>query len=207
MDYNKIKQDISAGSQTAYGLLYKQLYRGLCNYAYNIIPDTDVVEDLVQATFITLWENRGECSRIDYLKSYLYRCVYTACLKRLEHQKVRQRYYNENEYQLKQIQFETFESSYDDDLMGQLHQAIDLLPEKNREVVKLRFIEGLNTNEVSQRLDITPRTVETHVSKALRFLREKMVGVNVSVLVALGLSVLKHNTSALCRCFELILNS
>lgn len=174
MDYTQIKNDLAKGSQKAYELLYKQLYRNLCNYAYNIIPDKDVAEDIVQSTLVALWENHQQCNEIEYLKSYLYRCVYNACMKLLQHQKVRERYFNESEYHLKQIQFETFESSYDDEQTARLHKALDELPEKNREVMKLRFIDGLSTNEVSKQLDITPRTVETHVSKALRFLREKL---------------------------------
>ena len=175
VDYNNIKTQLAAGSRKAYEELFKHLYKDLCNYAYHIIPDRDCVEDEVQAVFITLWESHGDAGKIDYLKSYLYRCVYNACLKKLEHEKVKAKYYNESEYHLVQLQFETFEASYDDiDMMGELHDAIELLPEKNKEVVKLRFIEGLNTQEVSKRLDISPRTVETHVSKALRILREKI---------------------------------
>lgn len=174
MDYTKIKNELAEGSHKAYELLYKHLYRNLCNYAYNIIPDKEVAEDVVQTALITLWENHRQCAEIEYLKSYLYRCVYNGCMKLLQHQKVRERYFNESEYHLKQIQFETFESSYDDEQSVQLHKALEELPEKNREVMKLRFIDGLSTNEVSDRLDITPRTVETHVSKALRFLRERL---------------------------------
>lgn len=176
VDYKIIKDQLSGGSRKAYETLYKFLYRDLCNYAYNIIPDADIVEDIVQATFMNLWENRHTIESIEYLKSYLYKCVYNACLKKLKHDKVVGKFQNEHEYQLKQIQFETFECSYDEAILDELNKAIEQLPDKNREVMKLRFIDGLSTNEVSQQLDISPRTVETHVSKALRFLREKLSG-------------------------------
>ncbi|MBK8806287.1 MAG: sigma-70 family RNA polymerase sigma factor [Bacteroidales bacterium] len=152
MDYNKIKRRSSRWFREKLMNVYKSLYRDLCNYAYNIIPDRDIVEDIVQTTFINLWENHKNIGKIEYLKSYLYRCVYNSCLKKFEHDKVVLKFYNEHEYQLKQIQFESFETSYDDDdVMTKLHNALDQLPEKNREVMKLRFIDGLSTNEVSKK--------------------------------------------------------
>lgn len=177
MDYNTIKAELSQGSERAYEQLFRELYRPLCRYAFRMIPDTEDAEDTVQAVFVGLWDKRSDAGRIEYLKSYLYQCVYHACLKKLEHEKVRSRYYTAAEYELTMMQFETFEASTEDERMADVNAAIDLLPEKNREVFRLRFIDGLNTREVSEQLQITPRTVETHVSKALRFLRDHLSAV------------------------------
>lgn len=182
MDLALIKTQLAAGSEAAYQQLFKTLFRDLCGYAYHIIPDIDSAKDIVQDVFVSLWVNRSEAEKIGALKAYLYRCVYHACIKKLEHQKVRQRYYSESEYQLKMIQFEDFESSYEESPLGDVYAAIEQLPEKNREVFKLRFIDGLNTKQVSEQLDITPRTVETHISKALKFLRENLSVSNFSLL-------------------------
>lgn len=173
-DYNIIKKNIAKGSASAFEQLFNAYHKELCYYAYKIIPDQEECKEVVQQVFIQLWEKRAQAEGIDSLKAYLYRSVHNVCLNKLKHEEVKKKYQSESRYLLQSMFWNEVGDSFNEELFGKVETAIEELPLKNKEVFNLRFIEGMNNAEVSDKLGITTRTVETHVSNALKFLRSQL---------------------------------
>lgn len=174
IDDNHIRAGLAQGSKKVFEELFHALYSNLCKYAMRFLHDQQDAEEIVQNCFVKLWEKRLSAETIQSFKSYLFRSVYNSCMNVFEHEKIKRQYYSAAEFKLKEIYANQAEMSLTPNLTDRILEEIEKLPDKNQEVFKLRFLEGYNTKEVSEMLDITPRTVETHVSKSLKHLRETL---------------------------------
>lgn len=172
---------LAAGDLKAFEMLYGEHYESLCHYAQGFVFDLDTSREMVQDVFVRIWEKRTTLQIEDSLKSYLYRSVHNKCLDYLKHLKI------EYEYEKMRIQ-EIQESgnfsnnSADHPLDGLITEelriairlAIENLPEKCKEIFKLSRYEGLKYSEISIALNISVKTVETQMSRALKSLKEQL---------------------------------
>lgn len=169
-----ILEKISGGDEKSFELLYKALFNELCRYAYRYLNDENSAYEIVQDIFVKLWEKRTETKGIKSVNSYLYRSVYNAIINYFDHQKVIRRHEVFAIVELRKFELGDFEDTfYGWDNYDKLHEFIDQLPEKNKKVFKLRYFENYSYKEISKRLNITDRTVETHIRNSLKDLRGK----------------------------------
>ena len=174
------------GDQTAFELLFLKYYPGLVQYASQFTADQMDSEEIVQEFFVRFWEKRKQNIQLPSLKSYLFLSIKNACLNYLKHKKVEQKYilemkklsdhhlvYNPNLY-------------LDTELQDVVTKAIDLLPEKCREIFVMSRVQGLKNDEIASELNLSKRTVETQISKALKFLRSELKDYS-SLLVVFGI--------------------
>lgn len=174
LNNQQITKQLSENSQAAFEQLFNEYYEELCHYALRFIHDNLDAEEVVQNSFVKLWDRRAKAGEIKSIKAYLYRTVHNACLNFIEHQKVKQQYVSETENSLRNIELQAFEETYNLDLGPEMTKAIESLPPKNQEVFKLRYFDGLRHKEIAQQLNISERTVETHIAKSMRILRDKL---------------------------------
>ncbi len=169
-----LKNELAHGSERAFDELFRLYHPVLCGYAYKMVLDRDEAKEIAQQCFVSLWERRAQADQILSVKSFLFRSAHNICLNKFKHQKIKDRYASEEEYFLQSCYVSEFENTFSEELGKQIKTAVEDLPEKNREVFKLRYFRGFDTQEVSEELGIAPRTVEAHVSAAFRFLRDRL---------------------------------
>jgi RNA polymerase sigma-70 factor (family 1) len=167
-------QLISQGDKKAYEQVFRTYYQTLCNYACSVIKDMDEAEEVVQNVFYTIWNKREVLQISTSIKSYLYRAVHNDCLNKLKHGKVKMLYAEE----YKSHANGGFDSSANvleaKELNKQINTAIDSLPEQCGLVFKLSRFENLKYAEIAEQLGISVKTVENHMGKALKIMREKL---------------------------------
>lgn len=162
------------GEITTFEMLFRTYYKPLCQYAYTYLRDKEGAEEIVQSTFMNVWEKRDSLAIRTSVKPYLYAMVRNACLNALKHEKIKQRYAGE-EYVLAERSHDSvtgFVSSRE--LERRIHEAMEGLPEQCRMVFKLSRFEELKYSEIAEQLDISIKTVENHMGKALRIMRERL---------------------------------
>ena len=145
---------------------YQRLLLPLGMYALRIIENVDDSEDVVQSVFLNTWNRLQEGLETDNLKSYLYRAVRNASLRFVA---------NKNNGPIEDL--ESLEEVTDDvidtsERDSRLWKAIESLPEKCREVFLLCKRDNLSYKEVSEELSISEKTVENHMTKAMKALRK-----------------------------------
>ena len=153
---------------------FRTYYQRLCNYANTILNDMDEAEEMVQNAFMALWEKRASLEIHTSLKSYLYRSVYNSSLNRVKHLKVQQKHTEFYKQSATQSHESTTEKLLESELEQMARNAVEQLPTQCRTVFKLSRYENLTYAEIAQQLDISVKTVENHMVKALRTLREKL---------------------------------
>jgi len=155
-------------------MYFKSYYQPLCNYAYSFLQDKEEAEEIVQSTFISVWEKRETLSIRTSAKSYLYAMVRNACLNVIKHEKIKQRYVNE-ELAMASPGYESVAHAVtSSELEGRIQEAIETLPEQCRLVFKLSRFEDLKYSEIAEQLNISVKTVENHMGKALKIMREQL---------------------------------
>ena len=158
-------------SQDEFDRIFSDWYYQLRNYVYYKSGDMQAAEDIVQDTFLKIWE-RKESIRPDTVKSLMYKIANNLFLNRLDHQKVLLKFtsdYSMSEYTAAP-DFELEMKEFDQ----KLQRSISELDEKNRVVFLMNRIDDLTYKEIAQNLGLSQKAVEKRMGKAIAFLKEKL---------------------------------
>jgi RNA polymerase sigma-70 factor (ECF subfamily) len=169
---------IRQGDEKAFEILFYRYYQRLFAFAVEFVQYDDTAKDIVQDVYIKLWEKRRNLEEIS-LKGLLYTMVRNQCLNHLRNKKVfENKNINLNDtgslerlYQLDFIRNEP-EPLILEQLEQEIHQVMESLPEKSRQVFELSRMEGLKNKEIAKELECSLKNVEKHMSKALEYFRK-----------------------------------
>ncbi|MDR1414773.1 MAG: RNA polymerase sigma-70 factor [Odoribacteraceae bacterium] len=171
-------RDIREGKEEAFTDLFHLYHKGLISYAYRILRDAELASDTVQEAFCHLYEHRKKIAITLSIKSYLYKTVYNACLDAIKHRKVQHNYIDRellDFYFSKIVQTPEAEMSlYNESVSEELRKTIARLPERCRTIFVLSKYEGLSNKQIAERLQISEKTVEAQMTRALSRLREDL---------------------------------
>jgi RNA polymerase sigma-70 factor (ECF subfamily) len=166
--------------EATYQEIFRQHYSNLLFYAIRLVGG-DEAEDVVQDAFIELWKRNGVIEDSDHIRSFLYRTVYTRSLNVLKHRHIAGNYATAVE-EIEHMRVLHYEPGHNDvveqienkELRSQIKEAIDALPTKCREVFKLSYLHDMKNKDIADITGISLRTVEAHIHKALKLLRNKL---------------------------------
>lgn len=146
--------------------IYKQCYLPLCMYALRLLGDDAEARDVVQESFLAVWEKLEDGLEISDIKGYLYRTVYNNALSLLR--KRRESAGDASELLADEPTEDTVDTSERD---AMLWESIDSLPARCREVFLLSKRDGLSNSAIAERLGVSVKTVENQMTKAFSRLR------------------------------------
>jgi RNA polymerase sigma-70 factor (ECF subfamily) len=154
--------------------LFREHFTALCYFARKYLGDMDSSKEIVHSVFIRIWENRAEFDWKKPAKSYLFTSVYNRSMNFIRDN--RRFVTGETDALQEEI---TDTTGFPDtlevaELEGRIKSALQKLPGKCREVFELNRFEGKKYTEIADQLDISVKTVETQMSKALKILREEL---------------------------------
>lgn len=155
-------------------VLFKTHFSSLCRFAMKYVGDMDDSKDIVHAVFINLWKRKDTVDVDTSLKSYLFTSVHNRCLNYIRDQKKMVHH----ALPIEQMDLLNYVESRDfvveNETIDQINTALDALPEKCREIFLLSRFEGLKYREIAEKLNLSVKTVETQVSRALKQLKESL---------------------------------
>lgn len=159
----------------AWKALYKVFYQALCNYVLSMIKDKDAAEDIVQDTFIKIWESPKEFSTPEELVRYLYRANYNNALVYIRNKNLRENILTKigAESESAENPDELFAHTIREELLRHLHEYLQKLPKERKEIMLLS-ISGLSGAEIAEKLGISISTVKNQKNKTFKYLREQM---------------------------------
>ncbi|MFK7808116.1 MAG: RNA polymerase sigma-70 factor [Saprospiraceae bacterium] len=159
--------------KAAFEKLFKSHFAHLCNFAGQYVADRDAARDICQKVFILLWENREKIDTNQNVRSYLFTAVKNRCLNYIRDQKKYRSHVLDIDIQDIDQSFEEDQFAVED-LQNKIDKALDALPEKCRQVFEMSRYEEKKYQEIADELSISKKTVEAHMSRALRSLREDL---------------------------------
>lgn len=158
-------------NKEAFSLLFQKYYTDLVLFCGNFVRDKSSCEDIVQSIFLKLWNDRKSIRIETSLKSYLLRAVRNSCFDEFRHLEIVRQYESDPDHSVLDC-YDTDNYILYSDLSAHLQQALDQLPAPYREAFEMNRFEGLKYREIAVRLNVSERTVEVRVSKALEMLRK-----------------------------------
>lgn len=155
--------------------LFRQYYKMLCVYAFRFVSDWDTAEDIVQDVFVSLWNKRDAVELEGAVKAYLFKSVYNKSLNYLTSKKYTEEESVErfvDQLDTLQVQHSNQESTlFMKEIQTEIDTFTETLPIQVKKVFLLSRSYGLKTKEVALQLDLSPKTVEKYLSRALLELR------------------------------------
>ncbi|WP_044204050.1 RNA polymerase sigma-70 factor [Flammeovirga sp. OC4] len=170
-DIELLKLLLEEKKLSAFDEIYNRYFDRLLRFGYQILNDQQLSEDIIQEIFVTLWTKK-ETLQITHLNAYLHQAVKFQVAKHF-----RKVVLTEEQLELAE---HIFSQQNTDDLVivnelnEEVHHLLEELPHRCKEVFHLSRFEHLSNQEIAKRLDISIRTVETHISHALKFLKENI---------------------------------
>ncbi|MGC9342073.1 MAG: RNA polymerase sigma-70 factor [Bacteroidales bacterium] len=174
IEESKLILMLSEGDKTAFEILFKHYYPGLVIYASKFVQDRSEAEEIVQEFFIRLWEKHHKIKSSSTLKSYVFQSVKNSSLNFIRDKKVSLPIIEEL------VQSSNSELIFNPDLyvaselQQKIESAVNSLPEKCREVFLMSRFRNMKNDEIAQELNISKRTVETHISNAIKVLKTEL---------------------------------
>ena len=161
--------------RSAFELVFQSNFGYLVNYAHKFLDTREEAEEIVQDVFVKFWDKCSDLDPASSIKSYLYRSVHNTCLNQLKHQKVKDAYKQHVMHSMERTTEISLEAVDPEKIRSEIVEAIDLLPPRCSEIFKLSRFDGLKYQEIADHLEISVKTVEVQMGKALKVLREKLV--------------------------------
>ncbi|BDD07619.1 DNA-directed RNA polymerase sigma-70 factor [Fulvitalea axinellae] len=165
---------LRSGDVSYFEELFRSFYRPLLSYSAPIVGDWEVAEDVVQGVFERLWKERKRLEMKTTMRSYLFQCVYSRSLDVLRKEKVRREYRERSLVKVNAGESETLGNITYPELESRVRSAVERLPAQCRRVFEKSRYAGMSNADIAEDLGISVKTVEVHMSKALKRLRSDL---------------------------------
>lgn len=170
--------------------LFRKYYKVLRAFAYRLLNDKEVAEDVVQDVFYELWKKQEVLIFDTAIRSYLFRSTYTKSLNYLNSKfnTTQEPLEQSTENKIQQIYIQSQLLAPESDLLlkelhAEIKTIVDSLPDQCKKVFILSRVSELKNKEISDRLGISIKTVEKHISKALSILRLNLKDMDIILLL------------------------
>lgn len=168
--------------------LYRQIetyfqtyFEGLHRYAFTILKDNDEAKDAVQVVFLKLWEKRTTIDGQQSVKSYLYTAIYHYCLNIKRHKKIKDHYATTNNHPAGEFRNALVSKETQQRIMA----CIGKLPPQCKLIFTKSRFEGKKYADIAAEMDLSVKTVEAQIGKALRILRAELSDITIAVFILL----------------------
>lgn len=183
-DDTELWKHLKESDESAYATLFRKHYSALVSYGKSLTNHQNLVPDCVQEVFIEVWTYRQTLATPGSVKAYLLSAVRRRIARRIERDAVFRHPEEVKDTELS-ISFTVLDNMISDEetriQVQQLNLLLNKLPERQKEVLYLRYNQGLEVNQISELMQINTQSVSNLLQRALKHLRGAWVG-NISSL-------------------------
>lgn len=167
-------RQIARGNKKSFDALFRKYYQQLVNFAIGYMHDGAEAEELVQDVMVKLWQQAADLKIEVSLQAYLYTSVRNKALNALKHEKVKQKYAEQQMHDNREDK--SRESHVNMEVFRlELRKALSVLPERCRRIFELAKFEGLSYEEIANYLEVSSKTVENQMGIAMKKLRDALM--------------------------------
>jgi len=198
---NDIIDSFKKGGPEALQSLLKQFYSPLCLFAERLLADRAAAEDIVGESFIKLWNKRTNFESTQNIKAFMYITVRNACLNHLKQSKRESLSKKQLAYLTGEKEEFVLNEMIRAEVLKEIMQEINKLPEQCRKVLKLGYLEGLKNQEIADLMNISVHTVKNQKARAIQLLKIRLR--DRDLMAFLLLCTLLRVTSDTCQNMQL----
>ena len=169
----KKMQDINPSS-LVHEELFRRYYTRLCHFAFQLLEEKDMAEDIVQDSFLAFWNSSSQIADDPIaVKNYLYSSVRNACYNLHKRSKIKERYLQiQPTEELEEPK--ALQAMIRAEVMNEIYKVIQTLPRSCQQVFRMGYLEGLSNPMIADTLGISINTVKTQKQRALKVLRASL---------------------------------
>ncbi|WBL24325.1 RNA polymerase sigma factor [Zunongwangia sp. HGR-M22] len=164
-------QKIAEGQYAAIEVLFNKYYEALCRFGLNYQKDISIVEEKIADVFIILWNKKNELKQIEKPKSYIYVIAKNSLKKPTKSHLNFSIDAQQNNILFSPSTEEEIIDKEQKEINAKIIQSIlNSIPKKSRQIFELSRIDGFKYREISELMDLSPRTVENHIALAMKYI-------------------------------------
>ncbi len=163
--------------------VFKTHYSALCRYVFGFLHEEEAAEEIVQELFYKLWQKRNEIEIKGSLKSYLFKAVRNESLNLVKHIKVREGYKKHHERERALLELSKHDHLESSETLDRIAAAIAKLPEQRQLIFRMSRFENMKYREIAEKLNLSIKTIENQMGKALASLRSELSDLIPSLLI------------------------
>ncbi len=167
-----IFNDIKKSDQKAFDELFNRYYKSLCDFSNLMINNKQSAEEIVADVFANVWINRKKIKITKSVRAYLYRSTRNTTISYLRKNKKIFEEIKEDQFHIIKPDFSPEKNIRKQELTYEINVLLSVIPERSREIFVLHRFNEFKYSDIAEMLSISVKTVEKHMSKALRLLRD-----------------------------------
>lgn len=165
---------LKAGCENAFNLLFHRYERRLYAFSFKLLFSAEDAEEVVQEVFYKIWKNKSMLEKDSSFKSFIFTVaknhIYNLLSKRVSETAYKHYYIG-----VAQSEESTTEDMYNfKELRKIVHEMVDRMPAKRQRVFLMSRFDGQSNREIANQLELSLSTVENHLNKALKFLKQQL---------------------------------
>lgn len=169
---------VSKGDEQAFEALFLHYFPRIKGFISGILQNGEEAEDISQDIFVSMWQNRERLTCIDNLNAYLFRIAKNTVFRHIERSLLFKDY--QEQQTERSLLFPTNNDSIEEEIYAKeleylISIAVEKMPSQRKRIYQMSRMEGLSNEEIAERLVISKRTVENHLTLALADIR-KLIG-------------------------------
>ncbi len=184
---DNLVERFKAGDAEAFDTIYHIYSKKVFHFALGLVKDKNVSQDLVQEVFVCLWEKRTQVNQDLNFDNYIFTITHNCIRKYFRKKSIEKKALNllldDSPETINDIEGTMIYN----ELLELANKAIESLSPRRKTVYKLNKQEGLKIKEIASKLNISPRTAENHLARALKYLKEELSKISFLTLLYFNL--------------------
>jgi RNA polymerase sigma-70 factor (ECF subfamily) len=174
IDNKELVKRLQKGDLHAFDELYRKYSKKLLFFTLGYISSNEDAEDIIQEVFLKVWKNHNQLKEHLSFNSYVFTIAYNAIKKYYRKKGIEKKHFELFLDNHKLIDNDTISKVEYNDLTSRVEKIVNTFPDRRKEVFQLSRESHLSNQEIADKLSITKKTVENHITTSLKVLRKKL---------------------------------
>jgi RNA polymerase sigma-70 factor (family 1) len=179
----QIIEQLMKGSKDAFRSLFNAYSPKIHAFALSYLKNETEAEELIQEVFLKLWEVRATLDSSKNIKSFLFKICINLIYDYIRRKNIEQAYIEYSGKNSSIYGHDTWHEVVYNDMLANLYQLVAVMPLQRQRIFRMSKEEGLSNEEIAQQLNLSKRTVENQLYRAVSFLKEKFGSGSIPALL------------------------
>ena len=171
---NRIIDQLREGSKDAFHFLYDTYGPKIYAFAFSYLKNSADAEELLQEVFLKLWEIRSSIDNSKNIKSFLFKICINLIYDFIRRKNIEKAYMDYSGYESEKCCDNTWHDVIYNEMLSNLHQLVSGMPQQRQRIFRMSKEDGLSNEEIALQLNLSRRTVENQLYRAVSLLKEKL---------------------------------